>query len=164
MQGGDDLEKNKKYIIALILLVIVVIILVWLFYSCQSRKTNPTADTTTTESKSLDFTPYNNTEDTIIIPGIDGLNLKGGQLQQQVDFCNPSQNKCYFQISLFLSDGTLIWKSDYIAPSAEISEITLYKELQKGLYKNCRLVYDCYSLNDKSQLNSGKVKLEINSY
>lgn len=158
------MEKKKKYIIALILLFIVVIMLVWLFYFCQSHKTNPTADTTTTESKSLDFTPYNNTEDTITIPGIDGLNLKAGQLQQQVDFCNPSQNKCYFQISLFLSDGTLMWKSDYIAPSEEISEITLFEELQRGLYKNCRLVYDCYSLNDKSQLNSGDVKLEINSY
>lgn len=155
---------KKKYIIALILLFVAVIILVWLFYVCQSHKTNPTADTTTTESKSLDFTPYNNTADTITIPVIDGLNLKAGQLQQQVDFCNPSQNKCYFQISLFLSDGTLMWKSDYIAPSAEISEITLYKELQRGLYKNCRLVYDCYSLNNKSQLNSGEVKLEINSY
>lgn len=164
MQGGYDLEKRKKYIIALILLFVVVIILVWLFYFSQSHKTNPVADTTTTESKSLDFTPYNNTADTITIPGIDGLNLKAGQLNQQVDFCNPSQNKCYFQISLFLSDGTLMWKSDYIAPSAEISEITLYKELQRGLYKNCRLVYDCYSLNDKSQLNSGEVKLEINSY
>lgn len=138
--------------------------LVCLFYSCHSHKTNPTADTTTTESKSLDFQPYNNTEDTITIPGIDGLNLKAGQLQQQVDFCNPSQNKCYFQISLFLSDGTLIWKSDYIAPSEEISEIILVKALQRGLYKNCRLVYDCYSINDKSQLNSGAVKLEINSY
>lgn len=164
MQGGYDLEKKKKYIIALILLFVVVIMLVWLFYSCQSHKTNPTAATTTTESKSLDFTPYNNTADTITIPGIDGLNLKAGQLNQQVDFCNPSQNKCYFQISLFLSDGTLMWKSDYIAPSEEIPEITLYKELQRGLYKNCRLVYDCYSLNDKSQLNSGEVKLEINSY
>lgn len=158
------MEKKKKYIIALILLVIVVIILVWLFYSCKSHNTYPTEDATTTESKSLDFTPYNNTADTITIPGIDGLNLKAGQLQQQVDFCNPSQNKCYFQISLFLSDGTLIWKSDYISPSEEILEITLYKELQRGLYKNCRLVYDCYSLNDKSQLNSGEVKLEINSF
>lgn len=164
MQGGYDLEKKEKYIIALILLFVVVIMLVWLFYSCQSHKTNPTAATTTTESKSLDFTPYNNTADTITIPGIDGLNLKAGQLNQQVDFCNPSQNKCYFQISLFLSDDTLMWKSDYIAPSEEISEITLFKELQRGLYKNCRLVYDCYSLNDKSQLNSGEVKLEINSY
>lgn len=164
MQGGYDLEKKEKYIIALILLFVVVIMLVWLFYSCQSHKTNPTAATTTTESKSLDFTPYNNTADIITIPGIDGLNLKAGQLNQQVDFCNPSQNKCYFQISLFLSDGTLMWESDYIAPSEEISEITLFKELQRGLYKNCRLVYDCYSLNDKSQLNSGEVKLEINSY
>ena len=158
------MEKKKKYIIALISLFVVVIILVWLFYYCQSHETNPTADTTTTESKSLDFTPYNNTADTITIPGIDGLNLKAGQLQQQVDFCNPSQNKCYFQISLFLSDGTLMWKSDYIAPSEEILEITLVKELHRGLYKNCRLLYDCYSINDKSQLNSGEVKLEINSY
>lgn len=159
------MKKKKKYIIALILLAIVIVILVLLFYFCQRHNANSTADvTSTTESESLDFTPYNNTEDTITIPGIDGLNLKAEQLQQQVDFYNPPQNKCYFQISMFLSDGTLIWKSDYIAPSKKISEITLYKELQRGLYKNCRLVYDCYSLNDKSQLNSGEVKLEINSY
>lgn len=142
-----------------------IVILVLLFYSCQGHKTNLTEDVAPTiESESLDFTPYNNTENTITIPGIDGLNLKAGQLQQQVEFYNPSENKCYFQISLFLSDGTLIWKSDYIEPSRKISEITLDKELQRGLYKNCRVVYDCYSLNEKSQLNSGEVKLEINSY
>lgn len=136
------MKKKKKYIIALILLAIVIVILVLLFYFCQRHNANPTADvTSTTESESLDFTPYNNTEDTITIPGIDGLNLKAGQLQQQVDFCNPSQNKCYFQISMFLSDGTLIWKSDYIAPSAEISEITLYKKLQRGLARNSYKVF-----------------------
>lgn len=158
------MEKKKKYIIAFILLFVVVIMLVWLFYSCQSHKTNLTADTTTTESKSLDFTPYNNTEDTITIPGIDGFNLKAGQLQQQVDFYNPQKNKCYFKISLYLSDGTMIWQSDYIAPSEKISEINLNKKLHKGLYKNCQLVYECFSLNNKSPLNGGSVKLEINSY
>lgn len=142
-----------------------IIVFLLLLRYCQSTTTKPEADVpTTSESKSLDFTPYGETSDTITIPGIDGLNLKSGQLKQKVDFFNPSENKCYFQISLYLSDGTLIWKSDYIAPSERISEINLYKELQRGLYKNCRLVYNCFSLKDKSQLNGGEVKLEINSY
>ncbi len=58
----------------------------------------------------------------------------------------------------------MLWQSGYIAPSEHISEISLNKKLHRGLYKNCRLVYDCFSLTDKSPLNSGSVKLEINSY
>lgn len=159
------MAKREKYIIAFILLVIVAIILVLLLHSCQGHNTNSVADvTTTTESKLLDFEPYDKTDDIITIPGIDGLNLRAGQLQQQVDFNNPSENKCYFKISLYLSDDTMIWQSGYIAPSEHISEISLKKKLHRGLYKNCRLVYDCFSLTDKSPLNSGSVKLEINSY
>lgn len=91
------------------------------------------------------------------------MNLKSGQLNQTVDFYNPAENNCYFQISLFLSDDTLIWKSDYIAPSEHITDITLHQELLKGLYPNCRLLYECYTLDAKSPLNSGEMILEINS-
>lgn len=163
-QGGESLEKKKKYIYALILLVAMVIIVVLLMRSCQCNNNQTVDITSSTESNELDFTPYDRMNDTITIPGIDGLNLKSGQLQQQVDFYNPQKNKCYFKISLYLSDGTMIWQSDYIAPSEKISEINLNKKLHKGLYKNCQLVYECFSLNNKSPLNGGSVKLEINSY
>lgn len=164
-QGGDDLKKRKKYIVISVILIILIIVFLLLLRSCQSTTTKPEADVTTmSESNSLDFTPYGETSDTITIPAVDGLNLKAGQLNQQIDFYNPAKNKCYFKISLYLSDNTLIWHSNYLAPSERISEISLNQELHRGVYKNCRLVYDCFSLTDKSPLNSGSVKLEINSY
>ena len=51
-----------------------------------------------------------------------------------------------------------------LAPAETIPEITLLQALQKGTYRNCRIVYNCYTLDSKSTLNSGDVKIEINSY
>lgn len=90
--------------------------------------------------------------------------MKSGQLEQKVDFYNPDENNCLFLISLYLSDDTLIWQSDLIRPSEHITQITLKQKLQRGLYRNCRLVYDCYTLDEKNILNGGQVKIEINSY
>ena len=112
----------------------------------------------------LDFQEYTEYKDkSIDIPCITGLNFKSGQLEQSVDFYNPDTNQCYFVISLYLSDNTLIYKSGYLEPSKHIKKINLTQELQRGLYKNCRLLYQCYTLDNKSQLNSGEAKLEINS-
>lgn len=131
--------------------------------SCQCSKPPPN-EKETTETNVLDFTPRNESSDSIIIPGISGMNLKSNQLEQTVDFYNPEENNCFFQISFYLSDNTLIWQSNLIKPSEHITEITLNQKLEKGLYRNCRLVYNCYTLDDKMALNSGQVKLEINSY
>ena len=145
-------------------MVAIVIIVVLVLRSCDCNNNSTLDITSSTESTGLDFTPHNEGNDKITIPGVNGLNLKAGQLQQQVDFYNPEKNKCYFKISLYLSDDTLIWQSDFLAPSDQISEISLNQELNRGIYKNCRLLYECFSLENKSPLNSGNVKLEINSY
>ena len=50
-----------------------------------------------------------------------------------------------------------------IAPTEHIKEITLLQELERGIYRNCRLVYNCYSLDNKTQLNGSNVVLEINA-
>lgn len=145
-------------------MITIVIIVVLVLRSCDCNNNSTLDITSSTESNRLDFTPYDKDKDKITIPGVDGLNLKAGQLQQQVNFYNPEKNKCYFKISLYLSDDTLIWQSDFLAPSDKISEISLNQELNRGIYKNCRLLYECFSLENKSPLNSGNVKLEINSY
>ena len=89
--------------------------------------------------------------------------MKSGQLQQSVDFYNPEQNACYFVLSLYLSDDTLIFQSDFLAPGEHISEIMLNQALQRGVYGKCRLVYECFTLDNKCALNTGEVILEINS-
>ena len=94
---------------------------------------------------------------------MNGIYLKANQTKQTVDFFNPAENQCYFIISLYLSDGTLIYKSDYIEPGEKITDIELLQTLKKGVYKNCTLNYDCFTLTNKSRLNGSTVKLEINS-
>lgn len=151
----------------LLLLIIVIILMLLLFKCCSSNRGTepPPSDTTsTTENKTLDFIPAGDSSDSINIPAVTGLNLKSGQLQQKVDFYNPKENQCYFIISIYLSDDTLIYKSDYLAPTETITEINLLQTLQRGTYKNCRIVYNCYTLDSKAPLNSGNVKIEINSY
>lgn len=156
------MKGKKKYII--ISAIVVIIILIFLLLRSCNYGNPPSRDPPTTESNTLDFIPNDSKGDSIIIPAVNGMNLKSGQLQQKVDFCNPKENSCYFKISLYLSDDTLIWQSEYIAPSESITNISLNRELNRGIYQNCRIVYDCFSLDDKSNLNSGEVKLEINSY
>ena len=154
--------------IYILLLLIIVIILVLLLFKCCSHREPPPSDSTSTTTsepeKTLDFVPAGDSSDSINIPAVTGLNLKSGQLQQKVDFYNPKENQCYFIISIYLSDDTLIYKSDYLAPTETITEINLLQTLQRGTYKNCRIVYNCYTLDSKAPLNSGNVKIEINSY
>lgn len=162
MQEKQNIRK-KNVVIILLATFIIILILMLLLRSCQSGKLLLNVNDTT-ESKVLDFVPNNETNQSIIIPGVNGMNLKSNQLKQKVDFYNPDKNNCYFRITLYLSDDTLIWQSNLIEPSKHITEIKLNQALQRGLYRNCRLVYDCYTLDEKSPLNGGQVKLEINSY
>lgn len=149
--------KIKQIIFIAVTALIIILILMLFLRSCQCGKPPPNINETT-ESKTLDFTSNNESNTSIIIPGVNGINMKSGQLEQKVDFYNPDENNCLFLISLYLSDDTLIWQSDLIRPSEHITQITLKQKLQRGLYRNCRLVYDCYTLDEKkhSQWWSGK--------
>ncbi|MGN0594918.1 MAG: hypothetical protein ACI4I6_07150 [Hominimerdicola sp.] len=154
----------KKMLSLIVLSVLLVIAIIIIIRSCNST-VPPNNEQSTETSSTLDFTPFSEYKDkSISIPGVTGLNFKSGQLQQTVDLYNPKENNCYFVISLYLSDDTLIYKSDFLAPSETLTEITLLQALQKGTYKNCRLVYNCYALDNRAVLNSGTVICEINSY
>ncbi len=155
--------KIKQIIFIAVTALIIILILMLFLRSYQCGKPPPNINEPT-ESKTLDFTSNNESNTSIIIPGVNGINMKSGQLEQKVDFYNPDENNCLFLISIYLSDDTLIWQSDLIRPSEHITQITLKQKLQRGLYRNCRLVYDCYAFDEKNILNGGQVKIEINSY
>lgn len=154
-------KKKKRLILSIILIVVLIIILL---FSLKSRQNNAPPDKEiieeSEEPKSLDFEAANEQEK-ITIPAVTGLNMVSGQLNQNVDFYNPNTN-CVFQLSLYLSDDTLLYQSDFLNPSECISEIELSQELKRGTYKNCRLVFDCFTLTEtKEPLNSGTVIMEI---
>ncbi len=157
------MKKHKKLILFVLLTLISIIIAFLLFLSC-GQYANPATDSKTSENTTLDFTAGSGKGENITIPAVTGVDFKANQLKQIVDFENPESNRCYFVMELFLSDGTRIWKSDYIKPAQKITEITLNQKLKQGVYRNCQLKYSCYALNDKKQLNGGQARLEINSY
>lgn len=148
----------------IIILFLLIALIALLFAYCHKSTDKPPATTEQTQ-KPLEFEEYENYKNqSISIPGTSGIYLKANQTKQTVDFYNPEENQCYFIISLYLSDGTLIYKSDYIEPGEKITDIELLQTLKKGVYKNCILDYSCFTLNDnKSRLNGSTVKLEINS-
>lgn len=156
-----ELKAKRKTIILFVLILLLVMALIFTLHRCRDEPITPPE---TTESKTLDFVPANDNENgKITIPGVTGLNLQHGRIHQTVNFYNPENNNCYFVISLYLSDDTLIYKSDYIAPGEKITSITLLQELEKGIYKNCVLKYECFAIDDNTQLNGTQYKIELNT-
>ena len=101
--------------------------------------------------------------DTIDIPGFGSISLKAGVTEQSVNFYNPEQNTCYFQMSLLLSDGTELWKSDLVEPGKAIYNITLNQTLEAGEYENAVLKYECFSMNEEqTPLNGSEIELTLN--
>ena len=163
MEGGKLVEHKLGKRIAGIVLLMAVVVIVLLLRSCGAGVETVPTDTTPPKNI-LDFTPAGERQDnTITIPGMTGITMKSGQLQPTVDFYNPKQNACYFVLSLYLSDDTLIYQSDFLAPGEQITEIMLNQALLRGVYGKCRLVYECFTLDNLCQLNTGEVVLEINS-
>ena len=101
-------------------------------------------------------------EDRIAIPGYEAIQLTADTLEQTICFPNPAQNCCYFQMSLYLEDGTLLWKSGDVAPGETSEPVVLSQPLAAGKYKNAILKYDCFTMDKKhSQLNGAQTKLML---
>jgi hypothetical protein len=166
----DEKEKDdRRRIIGLILLLICATsILIGIVYiSCLNKKQSlPTVEhknkviETTSE---LDFTPRSTESREIKLPSTNGLVFKAGVKEQEVDFYNPAENKAIIQIDIVLSDGTIIYQSNYLKPDERINQIELTQTLKSGVYRNCKMKYYCYALDGETKLNSAEVKIEINS-
>lgn len=100
--------------------------------------------------------------DSIAIPGYEGISLKANSKEQEIGFPNPAQNTCYFQISLMLEDGTLLWHSELVAPGEISDPITLEEPLEAGVYPNALLKFDCYTMDGAMRaLNGATTKMTL---
>lgn len=144
-----------------ILCILLVIISFLVIRRCP--KDNTTVSSSDDKS-TLEFIPDTEVANSIHMPGYQGLIFKHGQLEQKSDLHNPSDNNCLFIMSLYLSDGTLIYQSDYVFPGQTLERITLLQKLEKGTYPNCKLIIECFTnTNEKSQLNGSTQTIEIKS-
>ena len=98
----------------------------------------------------------------IVIPGYEALTLQAGARKQSLRLPNPEENDCYFQISLYLADDTLLWQSDLIKPGKTSALITLSRPLDPGTYPEATLRYACFRLDrEKTPLNGAETKLTL---
>lgn len=101
-------------------------------------------------------------EDSIAIPGYEAITLKANTKQQSVGLPNPAANTCYFQISLYLEDETLLWQSELVEPNTISDPIVLNQPLTPGSYPNATLKYDCYAMDGTmKQLNGAATRLTL---
>lgn len=105
-------------------------------------------------SQQLDF-------DSISIPGKESIKIQANAKSVAVDLYNPENNKCYFEISILLEDGTELYKSKLVKPGQNIYKINLNKELAKGTY-NATIHYRTYTMDGNyTPLNGANVPVKL---
>lgn len=158
-RGKYEKPSPKKFpwALAALVLAVVALLLFLILRGCSGAKT-PNADNTTNDTAAT----VEKNPDSIAIPGYEMLELKAGSKEQSLCMPNPPQNCCYFQITLSLEDGTLLWQSELIAPGTNSKPMVLSKALEKGMYPNAVLRYSCYSQDENlSPLNGAETKLTL---
>lgn len=140
--------------------VLIIILNSWIMFVKDTIPSTPTKKVNKTEQDTNNNFISNFVS--IAIPGYGEITLKANKTEQDISFKNPRQNQCYFVIYLFLSDGTLLWKSDYISPGESSNSLILLQELDEGVYEDAALEYLCFSLDEKLlPLNQARTKLTL---
>ena len=169
-----EFTHNEKFCNAVIIglcVVFIILIIVGIARGIDHVSKTIVGEVETTSAENtiptLNFTPAQEKDlsKAIKIPAVSGYDMVAGETTQRVMFENPAENKVLFKIRLYLSDDTLLWKSkSFIKPNEKIVEEELLMPLERGVYKNCKLYYDCYTLDHIHKLNGGMINVMINAY
>ncbi len=153
-RGERKIKQKKIPIIILLILILTAIGLgVWFFLMNNDEPTEFSEPTASVETEK--------NENTIAIPGYEGLTLKADTKKQELSLKNPETNTCYFVITLYLEDGTELWKSEMIKAGDVSKPIKLNQELSAGNYP-AKLKYECYRMDaKKTPLNGAEMKLTL---
>jgi hypothetical protein len=99
--------------------------------------------------------------ESISIPGFESMAIPAGKTTVPATFYNPEENKCYFEISIVLSDTKEeIYKSKLIEPGNRLYQITLNRALARGDY-DAVIHYNAYTLTDQQDLNGANVPFTL---
>ena len=149
--------KQFPWILAVVAVVLFALLLILVLKGCNDTPVSNYGEASDSTTATVEKNP-----DSIAIPGYEMLELKAGSKEQYLCMPNPPQNCCYFQICLYLEDGTLLWKSELIDPGTNSKPMVLSKTLEKGTYPNAILRYSCYRMDeDLSPLNGAETKLTL---
>ena len=154
-KGRFEKAAQKHFSITkLILIIFLLCLLVILLFICCKN--------TSQQESQLTQSAVVKNPDSIAIPGYEMLELKANNREQTVCLPNPPQNDCYFQISLYLENGTLLWQSELVKPGETSKPMVLSEVLEKGTYSNAVLRYSCYRMDETlSPLNGAETKVTL---
>jgi len=155
-KGKFEKKKQRRPLPVILLLVcsLTLLAVILLLHTCGKMQGSVTPSEATGSAEK--------NPDSIAIPGYEALELKAGSKKQTLCLPNPEQNMCYFQISLYLEDDTLLWQSGLIEPGEISKPMTLTQELEKGTYLNTLLRYDCYRMDETlTLLNGAEMKVTL---
>jgi len=149
--------QRFPWMLAVVAVVLIALLLILMLKGCDGAPTPNQEQASESTAATVEKNP-----DSIAIPGYEMLELKANSKEQSLCMPNPPQNCCYFQISLYMEDGTLLWESELIDPGKTSKPIVLSKALEKGMYPNAVLRYSCYRMDENlSPLNGAETKLTL---
>lgn len=160
MSKGKFEKKSPKrfpWLLLIVAIALIAVLVLLILKGCDSAPLPNQGNGADSTAATVEKNP-----NSIAIPGYEMLELKAGSKEQALCMPNPPQNCCYFQISLYLEDGTLLWQSELIEPGTNSKPMVLSKTLEKGMYPNAILRYSCYRMDeDLSPLNGAETKLTL---
>ena len=149
--------KHFPWMLVVAAVVLIALLLILILKGCDRTPVSRPGGAADSTAATVEKNP-----DSIAIPGYEMLELKADSKEQSLCMPNPSQNCCYFQISLYLENGTLLWQSELIEPGANSKPMVLSMVLEKGMYPNAVLRYSCYRMDENlSPLNGAETKLTL---
>lgn len=154
------LEKRKRLGIILIVAGAVALLVILFFVFFGSRLVlKPQYEfepeqSIVQSSQELDF-------DSISIPGKESMTVQADAKNISVDLYNPEDNKCYFEISILLDDGTEVYKSKLLKPGQHLYKIELSRAFDKGIH-NITIHYNTYTTDGNyTPLNGANVPVKL---
>ena len=151
---GESGKKLSKQTGILLILLSAVLMVILLLVCVRSRGSGEEIETETA--------PVTKDSENIYLPAYEGLTFRAGVREQNVSLSNPAENDCLICASLILEDGTAVYQSELIAPGDYSQPITLIAPMERGVYRNVTLRYDCYTDDEaRTPLNGAASKLDI---
>jgi len=163
----DELhQKNKKITIGVAIIVVLIAVLIIASIAVEMLSNRDNGDGAAPSLPSFfingDLDYEERKTGGVSIPTAQGYNFLHGQMEQEILLSNPSTNTCDFFISIYLSDGTLLYQSERVVPGEALTTITISQPLKSGVYRNSVIVYECYKHNTQTPLTRIEVTVELN--
>lgn len=166
-----DKRPQRRMVLCVLIAIVVTVILCLLLRQCHCSSGNNAQQATTTEATNtlpaLEFGENNGHEgfggDTtgMKLSATSGFVFVADQIDQNAKFANAADNPYPFKVTLYLSDGTVIYESGYVHPDDCISKIRLNQKLSAGVYKKALMVYRIYSPDLQKAISQYEFPIEI---